>query len=96
MLNQLEVQILRNHIHIKLKYIFLFLKNNFDSTLKIFKKGGKCHFRKDKIGSTCSGYIDIAKGDEEALKEAVATQGAVSVAIDVTEDKFMFYNGQNY
>lgn len=98
MLNQLEVQILRNHIHIKLKYIFLFLKNNFNFILKILnlKKGGKCHFRKDKIGSTCSGYIDIAKGDEDALKEAVATQGAVSVAIDVTEDKFMFYNGQNY
>ena len=57
-------------------------------------KSGKCHFKKDKIGSTCSGYVDIVQGDEDALKEAVATQGAVSIAIDVTEDKFMFYNGK--
>lgn len=54
-------------------------------------KQGKCQFKKDKIGSTCSGYVDIPTGDEKALEEAVATYGAVSVAIDVTEDKFMFY-----
>jgi len=54
-------------------------------------KAQKCNFQKEKIGSTCSGYVDIPKGDEAALKEAVATQGAISVAIDVTEDKFMFY-----
>lgn len=53
-------------------------------------KSQKCSFQKEKIGSTCSGYIDLEK-DESALKEAVATQGAISVAIDVTEDKFMFY-----
>lgn len=54
-------------------------------------KQEKCHFKKDKVAATCSGYVDIPTGDEDALKEAVATQGAVSVAIDVTEDKFMFY-----
>lgn len=51
----------------------------------------KCHFNKKTIGATCSGYIDIESGDEDALKQAVATIGPVSVAIDVTEDKFMFY-----
>lgn len=35
--------------------------------------------------------MDIKKGDEEALKEAIATVGPVSVAIDVTEEKFMLY-----
>jgi len=35
--------------------------------------------------------MDIESGDEDALKEAVATVGPVSIAIDVTEDKFMFY-----
>ena len=51
----------------------------------------KCKFRKDTIGSTCSGYVDIETGNEDALKEAVATIGPVSIAIDVTEDKFMLY-----
>lgn len=41
--------------------------------------------------ATCSGFVDVKSGDEEALKEAVATSGPVSVAIDVTEDKFMLY-----
>lgn len=51
----------------------------------------KCHFNKKTIGATCSGFMDVTSGDEEALKEAVATIGPVSIAIDVTEDKFMFY-----
>ena len=51
----------------------------------------KCHFNKKSVGATVSGYVDVPSGDEEALKEAVATIGPVSVAIDVTEDKFMLY-----
>jgi cathepsin L len=51
----------------------------------------KCHFNKKTVGATVSGFIDVKSGDEEALKEALATVGPVSVAIDVTEDKFMLY-----
>jgi len=51
----------------------------------------KCHFNKKTIGSTCSGYMDITSGDEEALRDAIAQVGPVSVAIDVTEGKFMLY-----
>lgn len=51
---------------------------------------GKCHFNKQTIGATCSGYVDVQSGDEEALKEALATVGPVSVAIDA-EDKLMLY-----
>lgn len=51
----------------------------------------KCHFNKKTIGATCSGFVDITSGDETALQQAVATIGPVSIAIDVTEDKFMFY-----
>lgn len=51
----------------------------------------KCHFKVKNIGSTCSGFVDIARGDEIALKHALATAGPVSIAIDVTEDKFMLY-----
>jgi len=52
---------------------------------------GKCHFDKAKVSATVSGFVDIPTGDEDALKEALATAGPVSVAVDATEDKFMFY-----
>jgi cathepsin L len=35
--------------------------------------------------------MDVKTGDEDALKEAVGTVGPVSIAIDVTEEKFMLY-----
>lgn len=54
-------------------------------------KQEKCHFKSQNVGATLTGYVDVASGDEEALKEAVATIGPVSIAIDVTEDKFMLY-----
>lgn len=54
-------------------------------------KQGKCKFNKSKVVATCSGFMDVKSGDEEALKEAVGTAGPVSIAIDVTEDKFMLY-----
>ena len=50
----------------------------------------KCHFNKDTVGATLSGYVDVKTGDENALREAVATMGPISVAIDV-KDKFMLY-----
>lgn len=43
------------------------------------------------MAANCTGFVDLKSGDEEALKEAVATVGPVSIAIDVTEDKFMLY-----
>ena len=55
------------------------------------QKNEKCHFNKNQIGSTCSGYVDLESGNEIALQEALATVGPVSIAIDVTEKKFMLY-----
>lgn len=52
---------------------------------------GRCHFKKKAIGSDCSGFNDIASGSEDALKEALATVGPISIAIDATEGKFMLY-----
>lgn len=54
-------------------------------------RAGRCHFKKSAIGSECSGYNDIPIGNEEALKEALATVGPISIAIDATEGKFMLY-----
>lgn len=52
---------------------------------------GRCHFKKKTVAAKCSGYNDIVSGNEDALKEAVATVGPISIAIDATEDVFMLY-----
>lgn len=52
---------------------------------------GQCRYNPGAIGATCSGYVDIKEGDEDALKEAVATIGPVSVAIDASHSSFQLY-----
>lgn len=58
--------------------------------------GPRCLFKKANVGATCTGYVDIPTGDEEALKKAVATVGPVSVAIDASHDSFQTYQSGIY
>jgi len=55
-------------------------------------KNGKCHFNNATIGATCTGFTDIKSGSEEALLQAVATVGPISVAIDASHFSFQFYS----
>jgi cathepsin L len=57
---------------------------------------GNCHFKQNAIGATCTGYVDIASGDEGALKKAVATVGPISVAIDASNESFQLYSSGVY
>uniref|UniRef100_A0A3Q0RB32 Cathepsin L.1 n=1 Tax=Amphilophus citrinellus TaxID=61819 RepID=A0A3Q0RB32_AMPCI len=57
---------------------------------------GQCRYNPDNIGAKCTGYVDVKKGDEDALKEAVATIGPVSVAIDASSPSFQFYDSGVY
>ncbi|XP_077587764.1 cathepsin L.1 [Stigmatopora nigra] len=59
-------------------------------------EGGKCRFDAANIGATCSGFVDVKKGDEGGLKEAVATVGPVSVAIDASQESFQLYESGVY
>ncbi|XP_077477467.1 cathepsin L.1 [Stigmatopora argus] len=57
---------------------------------------GQCRFNAANIGATCTGYVDVKKGDERGLKEAVATVGPVSVAIDASQESFQLYESGVY
>lgn len=56
----------------------------------------KCLFKRKNVGATITSYKNIPSGDETALKEAVATVGPISVAIDASNPSFTFYNSGVY
>jgi cathepsin L len=51
-----------------------------------------CRFKKDSIGATDTGFVDIAEGSESALEDALATVGPIAVAIDASHMSFQFYS----
>jgi len=57
---------------------------------------GKCNFAQNNIGAQLTGFVDVKSGDENALKEAVATIGPISVAIDASSIFFQFYSSGVY
>ncbi|CAH1798522.1 unnamed protein product, partial [Owenia fusiformis] len=56
----------------------------------------KCHFKKRTVGATDAGYVDVTSGSEEKLKEACATVGPISVAIDAGHQSFQLYESGVY
>eukprot|EP00094_Tigriopus_californicus_P005518 TCALIF_05315-PC protein Name:"Similar to Cp1 Cathepsin L (Drosophila melanogaster)" AED:0.20 eAED:0.21 QI:41/0.45/0.33/1/0.54/0.5/12/28/835 len=54
-----------------------------------------CRYQVNTRGATDKGFVDVPKGDEGKLKEAVATIGPVSVAIDASKDSFQFYSHES-
>ena len=43
------------------------------------------------------GFVDVSpSGDEEALQQALATTGPISIAIDASQPSFHYYNGGVY
>jgi len=51
----------------------------------------KCKFQRKSVGATLRNYTDIPSGSEADLKEAVATVGPISVAIDASQTSFQLY-----
>jgi len=57
---------------------------------------GKCKYASGKTVTKVSGYTDIPSKDEAKLKEAVATVGPISVAIDASHLSFQLYRSGVY
>ncbi|XP_070703160.1 cathepsin S-like [Pempheris klunzingeri] len=54
-------------------------------------KRGQCMYNQLYRAANCSGHAFLPKGDESALKAALAFIGPISVAIDASRYKFVFY-----
>lgn len=52
---------------------------------------GTCHYKSEYRGATDSGFVDMPQGDEDKLKEGVATIGPMSIAIDANHQSFQLY-----
>ena len=64
--------------------------------MKLVFQARKCKFNKANIGATCTGYVDLPKGNETALQCAVADVGPIAVAIDAGHEGFILYKSGVY
>ncbi|XP_078619390.1 procathepsin L-like [Branchiostoma floridae x Branchiostoma japonicum] len=59
-------------------------------------KNEQCTYKASCRGATLSSYTDVKSKDEDALQQAVATVGPISVAIDAGHSSFQLYHSGVY
>ncbi|XP_061676257.1 procathepsin L-like isoform X2 [Syngnathoides biaculeatus] len=59
-------------------------------------RSGQCRYSAAHRAANCSGFTVLPRGDEGALKRAVAAVGPVSVAVDASRPTFAFYSSGVY
>ncbi|XP_068603311.1 cathepsin S-like [Brachionichthys hirsutus] len=62
-----------------------------DASYPYIGRAGHCKYNPRNRAAGCSSYASLPKGDEAALKAAVAHVGPISVAIYSSSPKFVFY-----
>jgi len=76
-------------------FAFEYVKNNSgvdtESSYPYKAADAKCKFTRQNVGAKDTGFVDIPEGDEDALKDAVASQGPISIAIDASHSSFQLY-----
>lgn len=81
-------------------YAFQYIEDNggidTEDSYQYEARDAKCRYNPKNIGATDTGYTDIAQGDENKLKKAVASQGPIAVAIDASQSSFHSYRGGVY
>jgi len=75
---------------------FSYIKDNqgidTEKTYPYEAQDDKCRYKATDKGADDKGFVDVEEGNEEKLKEAIATVGPVSVAIDASHESFQFYS----
>ena len=56
----------------------------------------RCRYSPSNVGATDTGYRDIPRGDENALRSAVSSVGPIAVAIDASKRSFQMYHSGVY
>lgn len=77
----------------QLSHLLKFILSNELNTspLAFSLQDGTCRYNPASVEATSTGYVDIIREDEDALQEAVATIGPISVAISTSHESFRFY-----
>ncbi len=75
-------------------FTYIQVNNGLDTedSYKYTARDGKCKFNAANVGATDTGFVDITAGDEDALTDALATVGPISVAIDASKSSFQLYH----
>ncbi|XP_062888514.1 procathepsin L-like isoform X1 [Mobula hypostoma] len=79
-------------------FLYVHKNNGIDSEVGYPYTGreGTCAYEVEFKASRCSNYYFVSQGNEQALAQAVAQVGPVSVAVDATHQSFMFYHSGIY
>jgi len=76
-------------------YAFTYIKENSgidtESSYPYEARDNTCRFKAADVGATDTGFTDVQSKSEEALQEAVANVGPISVAIDASHSSFQLY-----